>query len=134
MPPPAPNWTGRSFSVPRLLQTCPPSRKAARPKWGMIARSCWRSTTEKLKRGGPPTDTYPANSAEFYKSSSAHLYIPVKLTLIIKGGQCWAKLLAPPSPDRVGTAVKITKGCRKSLLLGVKYGTAIHPHRQQGAG
>src|SRR5690625_4474259 len=71
---------------------------------------------------------------EIEKRASAHRYIPVKLTLIIKGGQCWAKLLAPPSPDRVGTAVKITKGCRKSLLLGVKYGTAIHPHRQQGAG
>src|SRR5690625_6581194 len=71
---------------------------------------------------------------EIEKGAPAHRHIPVKLPLIIKGGQCGAKLLAPPSPDRVGTTVKITKGCRKSLLLGVTYGTTIHPHRPQGAG
>src|SRR5690625_7499483 len=68
---------------------------------------------------------------EIEKGAPAHRHIPVKLPLIIKGGQCGAKLLAPPSPDRVGTTVKIMKGCRKSHLLGVKYGTTIRSEERR---
>src|SRR5690625_6321124 len=77
------------------------------PDLPSVQKSCYS------KIGDDPGKLLAQLHIKIEKRASAHQHIPVKLTLIIKGGQCWTKLLAPPSPDRGGTTDKITKGCRK---------------------